>query len=343
MFPPEARKIDRLTSRSIFVPDGTFSTGGTAPRYPLGLRPFRESPQSSTYKVFDFSIHQIWSHLVAFFPTSIKKGGFFGQSLKEFKTSLKGKLSYEEMFKLAASCCGLNPARFSQELCLNNVNWEKVVETLVQTSEESKEEKKVEIPVENPAPATIKKAKKTVEKKTAVKAIKSDPRSKSITLVNEKTGEVKTWSSYRACEKELYGDDKKGHGTVSQLLNPKKGLKRLPGGWVLPKEEEKTHKIERAHKRAVIQMKKDKRGRLRTVNTFNSITEASGQFRGSGIPPRRSPRSQILRTRQQRPRIGDPQAFAVTLEEIWVLRPSTRISCTRFRIPWYNNRLFCHC
>ncbi len=238
--------------------------------------------------------------------TAIKRGGFFGQILKEYKTSLKGKLSYEEMFNLAASCCGFNPSLLCQELCLNKMNWSSVVENLIKTSVDSKEEKKAKTPVEKPA--AIKESKKKVVKKTPAtktsKVTKIDPRSKSITLVCEKTGEVKTWSSYRACEKELYGDPKKGHGTVSQLLNPKKGLKHLPGGWALPKEEKavkaptkksaatkktKTKVVEKktpvktqkgSTKRPVCQMRMDKKGNLKVVKTFPSITEAS---RATGI------------------------------------------------------------
>lgn len=129
------------------------------------------------------------------------------------------------------------------------------------------------MPVENNEEGRVEtRVKKT--KKDSIKTPRVDPRSKSITLFSEVTKELKTWPSFRACEKELYGE-KGGRGMVSQLFDPKKGLKRLKGGWVLPKEEEKTPVNEKAHKRAVIQMKKDKEGNLWTVNTFNSITEAS--------------------------------------------------------------------
>jgi hypothetical protein len=216
---------------------------------------------------------------------AIKRGGIFGQSLKEYKDSLKGKLSYQEMFNLAAACCGINPALLTQELSLNKINWTKVVETLIKT----------------PAvkPAAIKEYKKKVEKKTpAPKTSKGIHTPKSITLVCEKTGEVKTWPSYRACEKELYGDPKKGHGTVCQLLNPKKGLKHLPGGWALPKEEKvvkasakkapaiketKSKVVKKTPMKAqrssakhpVCQMRLDKKGNLEVVKTFPSITEAA--------------------------------------------------------------------
>lgn len=235
-----------------------------------------------------------WKKLI---DAAIKRCDFFGQSLKEFKESLKGKLSYQEMFNLAAACCGINPALLTQELCLNKIDWTKVVETLIKTPAASKVEKVVETPAMKPA--AIKESKKKVEKKSsASKTSKGIHTPKSITLVCEKTGEVKTWPSYRACEKELYGDPKKGHGTVCQLLNPKKGLKHLPGGWALPKEEKVVKapakkaasiketkskvvkktlvKAQRSStKRPVCQMRLDKKGNLKVVKTFPSITEAA--------------------------------------------------------------------
>lgn len=235
-----------------------------------------------------------WKKLI---DAAIKRCDFFGQSLKEYKDSLKGKLSYQEMFNLAATCCGINPALLTQELCLNKIDWTKVVETLIKTPVSTKEEKKVETPAVKPA--AVKEHKKKVGKKTsAPKTSKGIHMCKSITLVCEKTGEVKTWPSYRACEKELYGDPKKGHGTVCQLLNPKKGLKHLPGGWALPKEEKVVKapakkaasiketkskvvkktlvKAQRSStKHPVCQMKLDKKGNLKVVKTFPSITEAA--------------------------------------------------------------------
>ena len=235
-----------------------------------------------------------WKKLI---DAAIKRCDFFGQSLKEFKESLKGKLSYQEMFNLAAACCGINPALLTQELCLNKIDWTKVVETLIKTPAASKVEKMVETPAMKPA--AIKESKKKVEKKTpAPKTSKGIHTPKSITLVCEKTGEVKTWPSYRACEKELYGDPKKGHGTVCQLLNPKKGLKHLPGGWALPKaetavkapakkaasiKETKSKVVKKtlvktqrsSTKRPVCQMRLDKKGNLKVVKTFPSITEAA--------------------------------------------------------------------
>ena len=236
-----------------------------------------------------------WKKII---DAAIKRGGFFGQSLKEYKDSLKGKLSYQEMFNLAATCCGINPALLSQELCLNKIDWTKVVETLIKTPVDSKVEKVVETSVEK-TPAIKETKKKVVKKTSAIKTSKCIHICKSITLVCEKTGEVKTWPSYRACEKELYGDPKKGHGTVSQLLNPKKGLKHLPGGWALPKvekvvkapanksaaiKETKKKTLMKAQKSStkhpVYQMRMDKKGNLKVVKTFPSITEAS---RATGI------------------------------------------------------------
>lgn len=235
-----------------------------------------------------------WKKLI---DAAIKRSDFFGQSLKEYKDSLKGKLSYQEMFNLAATCCGINPALLTQELCLNKIDWTKVVETLTKTPVSTKEEKKVETPAVKPA--AVKEHKKKVGKKTsAPKTSKGIHMCKSITLVCEKTGEVKTWPSYRACEKELYGDPKKGHGTVCQLLNPKKGLKHLPGEWALPKvekvvkaptkkaaaiKETKSKVVKKtlvkaqrsSTKRPVCQMKLDKKGNLKVVKTFPSITEAA--------------------------------------------------------------------
>lgn len=212
-----------------------------------------------------------WKKII---DAAIKRGGSLGKSLEVYKSTLKSKISNEEMFKLAASCCGVNPVLLQQELCLNQMSWKNVLETFFKTAVDGK----VEDVVETPAPVEIEEKKVVTKvkkaKKHSIKTPKADPRSKSITLFNEGTGEMKTWPSYRACEKDLYGENG-GHGMVSQLFDPKKGLKRLKGGWVLPKEEEKTPVKEKAHKRAVIQMKKDKRGHLRTVNTFNSITEAS--------------------------------------------------------------------
>ena len=162
---------------------------------------------------------------------AIKRGGLVGKCLEACAGVLKGKnkVSNEDLFSAVVSACGENPELLMSELYLNKVGWMKVADTLVKTKgKETVETVKVE------TKAGKKAAKKT---KKSIKVTKVDPRSKSITLFNEKTEEMKTWPSYRACEKELYGE-KKGHGMVSQLLDPKKGLKHLKGGWVLLKEEE---------------------------------------------------------------------------------------------------------
>lgn len=217
-----------------------------------------------------------WKKIV---DAAVKRGDSFGKNLEVYKSSLKGKISYEEMFNLAATCCGLNPVLLSQELGLNLMNWTKIVETLIKTPVEVENEVVVEKSV--PVKTKEKKVVKTKKvKMVSIKTSKVDPRSKSVTLVNEETGEVKTWTSFRACEKDLYGE-KGGHGMVSQLFKPEKGLKRLKGGWTLPKEKKDSVTTRKyLRNRAVIQMKKDKRGHLRRVNTFNSITDAS---RATGI------------------------------------------------------------
>ena len=76
--------------------------------------------------------------------------------------------------------------------------------------------------------------------------------------------------SYRECEKELGA----GFGTVSQHLSGK--LKSVKG-WVLYKEEEVTpvESKKRSKSKGVVQMKKDKDGRLVVVSTYGSLTEAS--------------------------------------------------------------------
>lgn len=67
-----------------------------------------------------------WKKVV---DSAIKRGGVLGKSLEVYKSTLKGKISNGEMFNLAAECCGVNPVLLQQELCLNQLNWEKVLET----------------------------------------------------------------------------------------------------------------------------------------------------------------------------------------------------------------------
>lgn len=206
----------------------------------------------------------------AIFNLAIKRNDLVGKCLEVCTTVEKGskKVSYKDLFSTVVSRCGGIPNLLLQELYLNKVGWNKVADTLVKTEVETETAK-----IEDT------KAEKVVvkeEKKSSIKTPKVDPRSKSITLVNDATGEVKTWPSYRACEKDLYGETG-GHGCVSQLLDPKKGLKHLRGGWSLPKEEVKTPGKVSKHtrKRAILQMKKDAEGNNVVVNTFGSITEAS--------------------------------------------------------------------
>lgn len=200
---------------------------------------------------------------------AIKKGDLVGKCLEVCADVQKGKASYEDLFSAVATRCGVNANYLMKELYLNQVGWDKVADTLVKTEGETVETKTEDT-------KAVEKVVVKEGKKSSIKTPKMDPRSKSITLVNDATGEVKTWPSFRACEKDLYGE-KGGHGCVSQLLDPKKGLKHLRGGWSLPKEEVKTpvKGLKHSRKRAIVQMKMDKNGQLEVVNTFNSISEAA--------------------------------------------------------------------
>ena len=202
---------------------------------------------------------------------AIKRGGLIGKCLEACAGVLKGKekVSNEDLFSAVVSACGENPELLMSELYLNKVGWMKVADTLVKT----KGEETVVTPVSEVAVETAKvetkAAKKAVKKaKTSIKVSKMDPRSKSIILI--KDGVKKEWASYRECEKELGA----GHGTVSQHLSGK--LKSVKG-WVLYKEEEvaPVESKKRSKSKGVIQMKKDKDGRLVVVSTYGSLTEAS--------------------------------------------------------------------
>ena len=198
---------------------------------------------------------------------AIKRGGLVGKCLEACASVLKGKdkVSNEDLFSAVASACGENPELLMSELYLNKVGWMKVADTLVKTKgEETVETVKVET-----AKVETKATKKTAKKaKKSIKVSKMDPRSKSIILV--KDGVKKVWASYRECEKELGA----GHGTVSQHLSGK--LKSVKG-WVLYKEEEvaPVESKKRSKSKGVVQMKKDKDGRLVVVSTYGSLTEAS--------------------------------------------------------------------
>lgn len=198
---------------------------------------------------------------------AIKRGGLVGKCLEACASVLKGKdkATNEDLFSAVVSACGENPELLMSELYLNKVGWMKVADTLVKTKgEETVETVKVET-----AKVETKAGKKATKKaKKSIKVTKVDPRSKSIILV--KDGVKKEWASYRECEKELGA----GHGTVSQHLSGK--LKSVKG-WVLYKEEEvaPVESKKRSKSKGVVQMKKDKDGRLVVVSTYGSLTEAS--------------------------------------------------------------------
>ena len=198
---------------------------------------------------------------------AIKRGGLVGKCLEACAGVLKGKdkVSNEDLFSAVVSACGENPELLLSELYLNKVGWMKVADTLVKT----KGEEPVETAKVQPAKVETKAGKKAAKKaKKSIKVTKVDPRSKNIILI--KDGVKKEWASYRECEKELGA----GHGTVSQHLSGK--LKSVKG-WVLYKEVEATpvESKKRSKSKGVVQMKKDKDGRLVVVSTYGSLTEAS--------------------------------------------------------------------
>ena len=202
---------------------------------------------------------------------AIKRGDQVGKCLEACARVLKGKdkVSNEDLFSAVVSACGENPELLMSELYLNKVGWMTVADTLVKT----KGEETVETSVSKEPVETVKvenKAGKKAAKKAkkSIKVSKVDPRSKSIILI--KDGVKKEWASYRECEKELGA----GHGTVSQHLSGK--LKSVKG-WVLYKEEEVTpvESKKRSKSKGVVQMKKDKDGRLVVVSTYGSLTEAA--------------------------------------------------------------------
>lgn len=197
---------------------------------------------------------------------AIKRGGLVGKCLEACAGVLKGKnkVSAEDLFYSVVSACGENPDYLKMELYLDQTGWMKVVDTLVKVEvEETVETAVSEVTVEtNAEEKAAKKAKKSI------KVSKMNPRCKSIILV--KDGVKKEWASYRECEKELGA----GFGTVSQHLSGK--LKSVKG-WVLYKEEEATpvESKKRSKSKGVVQMKKDKDGRLVVVSTYGSLTEAA--------------------------------------------------------------------
>lgn len=202
---------------------------------------------------------------------AIKRGGLVGKCLEACAGVLKGKdkVSNEELFSAVVSACGENPELLMSELYLNKVGWMKVADTLVKTKGEETVETSASKETSESAKVETKAGKKAAKKaKKSIKVSKVDPRSKSITLI--KDGVKKEWASYRECEKELGA----GFGTVSQHLSGK--LKSVKG-WVLYKEEEvaPVESKKRSKSKGVVQMKKDKDGRLVVVSTYGSLTEAA--------------------------------------------------------------------
>jgi hypothetical protein len=202
---------------------------------------------------------------------AIKRGDQVGKCLEACARVLKGKdkVSNEDLFSAVVSACGENPELLMSELYLNKVGWMKVADTLVKTKgEETVETAVSEVAVETVMVETNAEEKAAKKAKKSIKVSKMNPRCKSIILV--KDGVKKEWASYRECEKELGA----GHGTVSQHLSGK--LKSVKG-WVLYKEEEvaPVESKKRSKSKGVVQMKKDKDGRLVVVSTYGSLTEAA--------------------------------------------------------------------
>lgn len=186
-----------------------------------------------------------WKSIIDF---AIKIGYPISKNLEVYKTTLKGKLSNEEMFNLAAACYNQDADALRTELIINQYGWKKAVETLVKAG--------CGAPAEKTAKAVVKKQNKAEEKKTAVKkvahkspiktAAKKDTR--CIAIVGVKDGVRKEWESYRACEIEVGA----GHGTVSQYFSGTKGLKFVKGWTLYKKGEEpkvKAHKSTKCSKK----------------------------------------------------------------------------------------------
>lgn len=215
-----------------------------------------------------------WETLV---KDAIKRDDLVANHLKVYEMALKGKLSNEEMFNLAAETCGRTPVYLMHELRIDQYGWMKVIKGLVGTEvKESATEK-------TPRTKAELAAQKLAEK-NAIKTPGGRKDSISIRLLNKKTGEVKVWDSYKACERDIFNDPKKGHGTVSQLVKGK--LRSIKGIWVLSKEEEPKPTIEdipvkRSRKRAINQVVFYLDGSTKVVNTFSSVEEASKK---TGIP-----------------------------------------------------------
>ena len=197
------------------------------------------------------------------------------------KNVLKGKLSNEEMFHFAASCCGVNADSFKAELYLNKVGWKTAIETIIGNNDgikgvKAKVEKKDAIKEEKKSKNTEKqvKVKPVKEKESSIKSSSKND-SRSIAIIGIKGRVSKEWNSYKACEDETGA----GHGTVSQYFSGKvKSVK----GWTLYKKgeepkERKEVKIAKksSRKMPILQVRINKTGKEKVMGKFNSITEAA--------------------------------------------------------------------
>lgn len=167
----------------------------------------------------------------AIIDSAIKLGYPVAGSLKAYKPVLKGKLSNEGMFNLAATASGMDADALRMELLLNQYGWKKAVETLVNSSKGAAKEKAVKKVVAETAKTVEKKAAtKKEEHKSSIKSDKKNPR--CVAIIGIKDGDRREWDSFRACELDLNA----GHGTVSQFFSGK--VKRVKGWTIYKKGEE---------------------------------------------------------------------------------------------------------
>lgn len=219
-----------------------------------------------------------WKEVI---DSAIKRGDLMGKMLENSKNVLKGKLSNEEMFHFAASCCGVNADSFKAELYLNKVGWKTAIETIIGNNDgikgvKAKVEKKDAIKEEKKSKNTEKQVKvKPVKEKESFIKSSSKNDSRSIAIIGIKGRVSKEWNSYKACEDETGA----GHGTVSQYFSGKvKSVK----GWTLYKKgeepkERKEVKIAKksSRKMPILQVRINKTGKEKVMGKFNSITEAA--------------------------------------------------------------------
>lgn len=216
-----------------------------------------------------------WKKII---DSAIKGGYPVAKNLVAIKSVLKGKYSNEELFNAAAQGYGANPIVVKNEILLDEYGWKKVVESIIKSEEQTKVEKKS-------VTKTVAKKHTKGEKKSIKVAMAS--KSKPITLINEVTGEIKTWESYKACEVELYNDPERGHGTVSQAVKANSDGRHINKVWKLYKGEahapEKKEQPKRSYSRgkSINQVVFYKDGSKVVVRTFDSITDAS---KATGIP-----------------------------------------------------------